>query len=678
MPLFQFRNKKAQRNMLNQLILFVITVLLIVWSLPRNTTRHFNYEIGRPWIYGSFIAHFDFPILKSDEMIRHERDSVMKTIQPYYRLSPEVSKTALSHLREKLSGSAALSTSQQHQILRAVERIYQNGIVSSSDYKAITRDTTAHLKILEGKEARTVSCSQVNSPKTAYESLTRQLASLSGSLASLNINENLEPNLVFDTERNQEQRDQVLQSIPTAKGTIQAGEKIIDEGEKVDAEKFQVLQSFERELERRSDNSERLNTLFGQGLSVVIIIMLFTLFLQLFRPQYFKKQRSVLLLYSLLVIFPVLTSLIVKNTFFSIYILPFAMVPVFVRVFMDSFTALVTHLAMVLLCSLAVKYQYEFVVLQITAGFLVIYYLRELSSRSQMLVLALIVTIGYCAVFLPLSLLQGHGLAGLDSKMYLHFVASGVFVLLAYPLMFLFEKLFGFTSNVSLVELLNTNRGLLRKLSEVAPGTFQHSITVGNLAAAIANRIGANSTLVRTGALYHDIGKMKMPVFFTENQKQVNPHDRLTPEESAAIIIGHVNEGLRMAEADGLPQVIRDFIATHHGHGVAKYFYIQAQNNHPDSTIDPAPFTYPGQNPQTKEQAILMMADTVEAASRSLKDISEQTIGELVNRLIDQQVADGFFRNCPISFRDIDEAKKILIARLNAIYHTRIEYPTLQ
>ena len=494
-----------------------------------------------------------------------------------------------------------------------------------------------------------------------------------------NLNEFLEPNLKYDESRSETEKNDLVKGLSTAKGFIQAGQRIIDQGEIVDEYKSQVLASFERETQKRTDTKERItNTLMGQILFVGIMVLMFSTFLFLFRSQYYKKQRNVLLLYSQLIIFPVLVSLIIKNTFLSVYIIPFAIGVIFIRVFMDTFTAFVAHVVIVSICAMAVKYQFEFIVIQLIPGFIAIFFLRELSSRSQILVLALVITLGYCAIFSAINLIKGNAIDDLDSRLYIHLLINGILLLLSYPLMFIYEKIFGFTSNVSLIELSNTNKGLLRKLSEVAPGTFQHSIMVGNLAAAIANKIGANSTLVRTGALYHDIGKMKNPAFFTENQKNMNPHSRLTNLESARIIINHVAEGVRLADKQGLPNVIRDFILTHHGKGLTKYFYINYKNEHPDEDVDKRPFMYPGPNPKTKEQAILMMADTVEAASRSLKDISEESITEHVNRLIDQQVAEGMFKTCPISFRDIDDAKKVLIQRLNSIYHTRIKYPTLQ
>ena len=464
-----------------------------------------------------------------------------------------------------------------------------------------------------------------------------------------------------------------------ASGMVLSGQKIIDRGEIVDDYTFRVLDSFEREMKRRSaTESELATTTIGQIIFVTIMMLLFTLYLALFRRDYFDKPRSIMMLYALITLFPILVSLMVQHNFFSVYILPFAIVPIFIRVFMDSRTAFITHAIMILICAAAVKYQYEFIIVQLVAGLTAIYSLRDLSRRAQVFKTAILVTLASGAVFFALQLMQDNVVIGIDTDMYIYFVINGVLLLLAYPLMYLIERTFNFTSNVTLFELSNTNKGLLRDLSEIAPGTFQHSITVGNLAAEIANRIEANSILVRTGALYHDIGKMANPVFFTENQVGVNPHDNMPYTESARIVISHVTEGLKMAEKAGLPAIIKNFILTHHGRGMTKYFYIKQQNEHPNEQIDREPFTYPGPNPFTREQAILMMADAVEAASRSLNEYTEESISQLVGRIIDAQVSEGYFRECPITFRDIAQAKLVLIERLKSIYHTRIQYPELK
>ena len=351
------------------------------------------------------------------------------------------------------------------------------------------------------------------------------------------------------------------------------------------------------------------------------------------------------------------------------------MVPIFIRVFMDSRTAFMTHVIMILICALMLQHPFEFIVLEIVAGLAAISSLRELSQRSQLFKTAIFITLSTMAVNLAFDWSHSTALSQIDYSTYNYLVANGIALLFAYPLLYLIEKTFGFTSDITLIELSNTNNPLLRRMSEVAPGTFNHSIQVANLAGEIANKIDARAQLVRTGALYHDIGKLSNPIYFTENQSGIDPHEMLTDIESAQIIISHVTEGLKMADKHNLPNVIRNFIATHHGQGKAKFFYIRYKNEHPDEPVDDLLFTYPGPNPFTREHACLMMADGVEAASRSLTDYTEQSIRNLVEKIVDGQVADGYFRECPITFRDIQYAKTVLIEKLKTIYHTRVSYP---
>ena len=337
-----------------------------------------------------------------------------------------------------------------------------------------------------------------------------------------------------------------------------------------------------------------------------------------------------------------------------------------------------THVATVLISAISLKYPYEFIATQLVAGMVAIYSLRELSQRSQLIRSAFYVTLASIAFYMSMELIHEKDFARLEYGMYIYIIINGILLLFAYPLLFLFEKVFGFTSNVTLVELSNTNNELLKRLSEVAPGTFQHSMQVANLATEVANKIGAKALLVRTGALYHDIGKMNSPAYFTENQNNFNPHDRISYEQSAAIVISHVKDGLKLADKYNLPQVIKDFISTHHGKGKTKYFLISYKNQHPDQTVDESIFTYPGPNPFTLEQAILMMADSVEAASRSLNEYTEESISALVDKIVDCQVQEGFFKDCPITFHDITVAKDVFREKLKTIYHTRISYPELK
>lgn len=682
MEKFYSSRRLKWRNFLSRTLLVLITVLLIVWALPRNESKQFRYDIGKPWMYGSFIAKFDFPIYKTDETIKEQEDSLLETYQPYYNYDPAVEKKQVNKfLADYQNGIPGLPHNYVRLIADRLHRLYQAGIMDTPEYNEAYRDSTSQVRLVSGNNAQSISLGCVYSTLSAYEQLfiDEQIAMQRPILQRCNLNNYIEPNLIYDKGRSETERNDLLSSIPPASGMVMSGQKVIDRGDIVDEYTYRVLSSFEREIKRRSATQTQItNTIIGQMIFVTLMVFLFTMYLGLFRRDYFNKPRSIAMLYTLITLFPVVVSLMMRHNFLSVYMLPFAMVPIFVRVFMDSRTAFVCHVTMILICTTAVRYQYEFIIIQLVAGLIAIYSLRELTRRAQVFKTAILVGIGSTFVYLALQLMQDNDFSSMDHDMYYHFVVNAVLLLIAYPMMYIIEKMFGFVSSVTLFELSNTNRGLLRDLSEIAPGTFQHSITVGNLAAEIANKIGANALLVRTGALYHDIGKMKNPVFFTENQAGVNPHDSLTYHESARIIISHVTEGVKLAERENLPTIIRDFIVTHHGTGITKFFYIKYKNEHPEEEVDPAPFTYPGPNPFTREQAILMIADGVEAASRSLPEYTEESISTLVNRMIDQDVTDGYFKECPITFRDLAIAKLVLIERLKAIYHTRISYPEMK
>lgn len=681
MSIFNNTEENYWRNLATKTVLVCITVAIIVWFLPRNEGRMYRYDVGKPWMYGSVIAKFDFPIYKTDEAIKHEQDSLLKHFQPYYSLNPLIEKKQVERfLHDYEQGINGLPKEYVGIVARQMQEIYQIGIINTNEYNNIFKDSTSMIRFVSGKNAKSLKVSSFYSTIAAYEHIfaNEKLAAQRAILSRCNLNNYIEANIVYDKEKSDAEKNDMLSSIPLASGMVMSGQKIIDRGEIVNDYTCRVLNSFDKEMKRRSSTQDEImTTIIGQTLFVLILVMMFTSYLTLFRKDYFEKPRSITMLYTMITLFPILVSMMMKHNFFSVYIIPFAMAAIFVRVFMDSRTAFITHVTMILICAAAVKYQYEFIIVQLASGLVAIYSLRELSKRSQIFITAILVTISSCIVYLALQLMQDNQVFNIDPSMYTYFIINGIFLLLSYPMMYLIEKLFGFISNVTLFELSNTNKGLLRNLSEIAPGTFQHSITVGNLAAEIANRIHANSLLVRTGALYHDIGKMTNPVFFTENQAGVNPHDQLSDLESAQIIISHVTEGLKLAEKFNLPGIIKDFISTHHGTGLTKYFYINYCNEHPDEQVDKEMFQYPGPNPFTREQAILMMADTVEAASRSLNEYTEESISTLTNKLIDSQVADGFFRECPITFRDIALAKSVLIERLKSIYHTRISYPHL-
>ena len=677
---FLYRQHLGSR--ITTIILIAVTVSVIVLFLPRNSGPQFRYDVGKPWMYGSLIAKFDFPIYKTDAAIKAEKDSISSNFEPYYNYDINISKENVDRFKaDYAQGIPGLPKEYVAIVADRMTALYKAGIMSTPEYSAMSKDTTKMIRLVSDKKAMNVAVRSLLSTMSAYELLfaDQRLSTQRQLLQKCNLNEYLRPNLKYDEERSVTELNDLLSGIPLASGMVLSGQKIIDRGEIVDNYTYRVLTSFEREMRRRSAGSSAIpSTIFGQVIFIGMLVVLFTMYLGLFRKDYFDKSRSIMMIYALITIFPVVVSLMVEHNILNVYVIPFTIAPIFVRVFMDSRTAFISHVTMTLICAAAVKYQYEFIIVQLVAGLVAIYSLRELSQRAQLFKTALLVTIASCVVYLALQLMQDNIVADLESTMYKYFVVNGVLLLFAYPLMLVVEKTFGFISNVTLIELSNTSKDLLKRLSETAPGTFQHSLMVGNLAAEIANKIDAKAQLVRTGAMYHDIGKMVNPACFTENQFGDNILDNMPRIEAAQVVISHVTEGLKLADKYNLPGVIKDFINTHHGTGKAKYFYVSYKNENPDKPVDDSLFTYPGPDPFTREQAILMMADTVEAASRSLKEYTEETISKLVNHLIDQQVEEGFFRYCPITFHDIAVAKQVLTERLMSIYHTRTVYPELK
>lgn len=660
----------------------IVVVLLLVYFLPRETKFGYEYEQGRPWRYNSLIATFDFPVYKTPDEVKAERDSALSQFQPFYTEDVQIAQRQIAAFETawragRFGDVPAHCLNHVDKMLRGV---YDAGIVPSADLSQMAKERTPGVRVVEGTEAVTRPITELYSTRSAYEYIVyadtinfpREL------LARCNINEYLSPNLSIDSAKTSAVLEDLLAAVSPASGMVQSGQRIIDRGEIISAEQYKILQSFERETVRRNDPSKGMwQVVTGQVIFVLCVIVAFVFYLRLFRREYLRSPHSILLLSSLIAIFPLITYAMVDQKFLNVYMVPYAMVPIFVRIFMDSRTAFMTMVCSVILSSLALHSNYEFVIVQFMSGMTAIYALRDLTERSQLLRVALAVFVTSSAIMLGYDLSQGIEFSHLDRSMYVYNAVNGVLLLFAYPLLYMIEKLFGFTSSVTLVELSNTNNSVLRRMSKVAQGTFVHSLQVANLAAEVADKIGAKPQLVRTGALYHDIGKMLNPAFFTENQTGVNPHDELTEERSAQIIISHVTEGLKLADKYHLPKVIRDFISTHHGRSQVKYFYIQWKNKHQGEEPDAKLFTYPGPNPFTREQAILMMCDAVEASSRSLKEFTEESIKELVNRIIDGQVQAGYFRECPITFRDIADAKRVLAESLKTIYHTRIAYPEL-
>ncbi len=684
--MIRYNHKKglSKKGIFYRTMVVLSTLALVVYFLPREGQTHLQFDLDKPWRYNQLIATFDFPIYKSEKAIEKELNELYKQYEPYYELNTETKSEQIKRFKDDVQTQfkGTLPNHYVDYIEKQLKYVYEQGIVNNESFNRLSTDSVHAVRLYSGNESIGRQTEHIFSQKSAYSYIIDQADTTrinTYKLKQCNLNKYITPNLTFDAAKSEAARKELEGSLSYAKGMVVAGQKIIDRGEIVTEETYDILLSYEKEIAKaKTGSTQTIVLILGQILYVGSLIICLLLYFNLFRRDYLENPRSTLLLTTLSAIFPLLTAFLVRNDLLNVYVLPYGILPIFVRVFMDSRTAFVTHVITIMVCAISLKYPFEFIATQTVGGLAAIYSLRELSQRSQLLKTALIVTLSSMLCYLSIELIHGHSLQNLYWGTYMYMFINGVLLLFAYPLMFLIEKIFGFTSNVTLVELSNINNEILRRMSEVAPGTFQHSMQVANLAAEVANRIGAKSQLVRTGALYHDIGKTMNPVFFTENQSGNNPHSKLSFERSARIVINHVKDGIMLAEKYNLPKIIKDFITTHHGSGMAKYFYISSKNANPDKEIDAEPYTYPGPNPSTIEQAILMMTDSVEAASRSLPEYTEESINDLVDRIINGQVQEGFFKECPITFLDIHTAKEVLKEKLKTIYHTRVSYPELK
>lgn len=669
-------------RLLMKIALVVLSTALIVYFMPRGDEFGYSYTIDSPWNYGPLIAKSKFPIIKNDSIMKAERDSVMYKFQPYYNLRKEVRDSLIKKLYDDSAKgwNGPNATMYVHHIAALLDTVYRHGVMSTADYDLMKEEKHSSIRIVDKFQASSTKLKSVFSTHQAYEYIMGDQPDKFSRLVmqDYGIHEYIRPNLFYDEMKSSSEMQVSLDEITASNGQVLAGEKIVDRGEVITQEVFDKLQSYEKEFGKYVGQEKEIPyRLIGQIVFVVIVFTSLITYLSLFRKDYFENYRSGILLFALPVVFCIIASLMKSHMILNVFMLPCCMVPIIIRVFMDSRTAFMFHTGMVLIISTFLTSQYEFIIVQLAAGMVAIQTLRELSQRSQIIHTAGIIFLVYVGFYTAYSIYHENGI-NMDTWMYVCFAVNGILLLFTYPLLWMLEKLFGFVSDVTLVELTNINNPLLQRMTETAPGTFQHSMQVANLSAEVANKLDAKAQLVRTGALYHDIGKLERPVFFTENQNGVSPHKHLTPLKSAEVIIAHVTNGVAMAEKNHLPEAIKRFILTHHGVGKAKYFYITYKNEHPDEEIDEKAFTYPGPNPGTKEEAILMMCDAVEAASRSLSEYTEESINTLVDRIIDGQMSEGFFNESSITFKEIAIAKQVLKDKLKTIYHTRISYPELE
>ena len=680
------RQRKISKNeYLYRIAGLIAMIAILAVFLPKGSYNKYEYKVGEPWDDGQVIAQDSFPVYKSEAQLKRESDSLHNYYEPYFEYKEEVYEKQAAQLRESFKTllSEGVPAYYLPHLLDKLRRLYAQGVIEAEDYEVLKKEKTRQVWLYENNESQPRYVRHLLTEKTAYEYMMAEEDSVRynhGKLMRCGLEKYIQPNLVYDAEKSLQQRQDVDAQLVPFIGQVQVGQKLVDRGQIVDDYTYCVLQSWERFQQSRSMSStERLLQLGGQVTYIAIMMILILFYFEQFRSDYLANPRTVMLVISQCLLFPLVTYTLMSHSLMNVYVIPYCILPIFIRVFMDSRTAFITHALCILTCALVLNHPFEFIVTQLVAGLVAIYSLRQLSQRSELVRAAALVTLAALVTYLCIELLHGspYSTNGFDRWTYIYILLAGVLSLLSYTLLMPIERIFGFTSNVTLVELSNIINTILRRLSEEAPGTFQHSMQVANLAAEVANSIGAKSQLVRTGALYHDIGKLENPVFFTENQSGTNPHDNLPYEQSAQIIIQHVRNGLRLADKYQLPSVIKEFISTHHGQSMAKYFYVSYKNAFPDKEVDERIFTYPGPNPITLEQAILMMADSIEAASRSLSEYTEESLNSMVDRIIDDQVTSGYFAQCPISFLEIAEAKEVFKTKLRTMYHTRIQYPEL-
>jgi putative nucleotidyltransferase with HDIG domain len=699
--------------------IFVITVGIILLLFPREGRFPYEYQKSKPWMHQDLYAPFDFPVLKTADELRLEKDSLMKQFRPFFNYTEGVDSVQIAlfeqsflkqwdafmndsiDLKDKEKKlmieqyfSKASESDKQHFLNLGkvlLSEVYKRGVVELNDQIEEKLSLGKYIVVITNNVGEERDYSQVFTLKSAYEWMMRELERLSNTVTSdrpfilsgffkdLNLNNFIQPNLVYNQEASNNTRDELISQISLTKGMVSVNQRIIGNGEMVNDEKFNLLFSLETEYEHRIGNSGNFKTvLVGQLIIIICCVTLLFLYLGSFRKIIYRNSMKTVFIVLLVLMIFTFTSITISRDIVNIYVIPVVLVPIIIKTFYDSRVALFIHSITILLIGFLVPNGFEFIFLTFTAGVVGILSLSNVFRRSRLMMTALYVVLTYSVVYLGLYLMQGNKLTQIPYRQFLFFLANGALLLFAYPLIYVFEKIFGFLSDITLMELSDTNQPLLRELSEKAPGTFQHSLQVANLAEEAAFKIGANSLLVRTGSLYHDIGKIFNPRFFIENlNTEKNPHNDLPYEESAGIIIDHVINGAEYARKHRIPAPIIDFIRTHHGTSTVHFFYRSYMNKYPEREEERKKFVYPGPIPFTKEQVLVMMADSVEAASRSLKEITQKSISDLVDNIFYYQMVEEQYNDAPITYKDISVIKDAFKKKLMNIYHVRVEYPEL-
>jgi putative nucleotidyltransferase with HDIG domain len=647
-------------SLLYKLFLMLITASLIVIIFPHEGRgEHYDYKIGAVWRGADLAAPYDFVVLKDAEQMRSEQEAERRKATIYYRVDSTAHQRALARVA---SMERKLVSGERRKLKRQVDSIYSRG------YMTETPDWTAGQRgvLLEGNVGR--------------ECRAGDYATYADLEAGMLRDSILVPSIVVDEERTALEIESRLSQLSYESRMVMAGDHIVSKGEEVTEETARVIESLEAEQDRRySERYSLAGQMLGQWLLAVIAFVALYLFLKNTHHNILEDNRKVLLVMVLIVLLSAVEALVVRVNADWVLLVPLCVVPILTRVFFDMRVALYVHLTMTIILANLVPNSFEFIYYQLVTGMISIVAVKDLDRRSQFFVLALAIFMSYSFIYTAGVLSQDTNLQSLNVEKYLMFFINALLTLMAYPLIYVFERMFQMTTNLTLQEIASTNTKALRELSQKAPGTFQHSMQVANISEDIVSEIGGNALLAKVGALYHDIGKMENPLYFTENQNSgFNPHDELDNRESAGIITSHVTDGLELARKYHLPAEVQNFIRTHHGTTMTGYFYAKEQALHPDGDFDVTPFRYPGPRPFSRETAVVMIVDTVEAACRSLKSHTKEATDEMIDRLIDGKIREGQLDNCPLSYGDIAKIRHLLKERMMSIYHVRVEYPTVK
>ena len=669
--------KLTTRQIVVRTIFMVVAVVLVSWFFPHNEAFRYEYEIGKPWRYGRLSAPYDFAIYRSDSALQQMEDSLRQQLTPRFIIEPGIGAEAM---RRAHVASSSMSAEAYHHLQHRLESIYRNGILTGEDKQDMAQHkaTKALIRPLDSNTAESIPTTQLLSEKEAYESL-RKDSLYSHSFSNTNLREFIQSNLVPDTAAMRLEYANLRQQVSATSGIVMAETRIIDQGDIVTPHIYMVLESYRKEQQHRMLLSgSEFTMLLGRFGIVALVLCSILLFFALYRPWLYIQQAEVFVAIASVAIMFILTAQANRVAVGAVYMVPIGIVTIILSTFHGSRTAFYCHIVMVLLCSFIAPSHYEYLVIQCIIGMIIVFGLKDgLTNRSQLMHVSIAVAIGYTGIYALYTLATEGSLVNISMPIIWMMLINAVLLLMSYLIIYAMERLFGFMSGVTMLELCNLGRGLLLELNQKAPGTFQHSLQLANITASAAKAIGANAALVRTGAMYHDIGKLWNPGLYTENQMGPNPHDKLTIEESVEVIKRHVSEGIKMAKKEKLPREIIEFIQTHHGCGLIKFFYVTWCNNHPGEQPDEALFQYAGPDPVTKEQALLMMGDGIEAASRSLKEYSNESISHLVNSIVNGLVSAGRLSHAKITLLEIEQCKETFIHELESIYHGRIAYPEL-